>query len=79
MEFYDEIAHGEYSYPVEVIAEWKESDCSLYPGYWDIRCEHRITGEDLTRYLSREDTRRLERRARLIAEDSWNDAYEPAS
>ena len=78
MEWYDEINWRDGYRQVEINANWNTPE-EGHEGYWDLTICCRDTGEDLYRLVSREEIRRLERRAQALANESWNDAYECAA
>lgn len=75
IEFTDEITVRGRIRAVNVQAEWvdpMEGHC----GFWDVSAFTRRTGEDLYRFATRADQRRLDRRADELARASYDDAWD---
>lgn len=75
MEFNTEIELNHRYRQVTVEADWIDGE-EGHEGYWEFTVSCRRSGFDLSPFVTREDTQRLNRMARQLAQDSWNDAYD---
>lgn len=75
MEFTAEITLNNRYRQAAVSADWIDGE-EGHMGYWDFTVTVGRSAVDVSQYVSKDDTRRLERRAQALADESWQCAYE---